>query len=143
MSTEDISLRILVDIREQTQATNLRVDQIAQQLDGVEQKVDRVEQRLDRVEQKVDGVEQKLDRVEQRLDGRIDALEQRLDGRIDALEATLNRKILESEIRTATMITEFVGTLHDVSDTFRSHFELHERVARCERHIEELRHRAG
>jgi uncharacterized protein YhaN len=111
MSSEDLSLRILVDIREQTQATHLHVDQLEQRLERVDQKLDRVEQRL--------------------------------DDRIDTLETALGRRIVESEIRTATALNGLAGTLQSVHDMLRDRFELRDRVARCERDIDQLRHRTG
>jgi uncharacterized protein Yka (UPF0111/DUF47 family) len=86
-----------------------------------------------------DEIHSRIDNVEQRLDGRIDGLETRFEARFDRVE----RMIVESEIRTATAINGLAGPLHDVRDMFRDRLELRDRVTRCERDIDEIKHRIG
>jgi len=70
------------------------------------------------------------------------AVEQRLDARIDHLSDDLGRRILESEVRTATAIDELGGTLREVHTLLKDR-ALHDRVSRCEREIDDLKHRLG
>ncbi len=93
---DNLTVRILVDIREQVQATNLRLDQVERRLDG------------------------RIDQLEKRLDGRIDQLDAKFDAGFAALERQITRQIVESETCTATAINELAGTLHDVRDMLRS-----------------------
>ena len=70
------------------------------------------------------------------------AVEQRLDARIDHVSDDLGRRILESEVRTATAIHELGGTLREVHTLLKDR-ALHDRVSRCEREIDDLKHRLG
>lgn len=79
---------------------------------------------------------------------RVDATNVRLDAHIEAtrdglqsLREDLGRKIVESEVRTATAIHELAGTMHDVRDLLRDRLDLRDRVDRCERDIAELKQR--
>jgi hypothetical protein len=92
----NLTVRILVDIREQVQATNVRLDQVERRLDG------------------------RIDQLGNGLDGRIDRLDAKVDAGFAALERQITRQIVESETRTATAIHELAGTLHDVRDMLRS-----------------------
>jgi hypothetical protein len=53
----------------------------------------------------------------------------------------LSRRIVESEIRTSTAITELAGTVHDLVDVLRASHDLRPRVERCERDISDLKRR--
>lgn len=56
---------------------------------------------------------------------------QRLD-KVDSRLDQQGQRIVESEIRTATAITELHGTLRDVHDWLKSQRDLRDRVERCE-----------
>ncbi len=60
-----------------------------------------------------------------------------LSGRVDRLHT----RITETDIRTATAMTDLVGTLHEMRDEFRSSRELRPRVERCEQDIADLKRR--
>ena len=64
----------------------------------------------------------------------------RLDQVTEGL-SNLTRRVVESEIRTATAITDMHGTLRDVRDLLREQLDLRPRVERCEREIGDLRRR--
>jgi chromosome segregation ATPase len=53
--------------------------------------------------------------------------------------STLSRRVVESEVRTATAVTDMHGTLRDVRDLLREQLDLRPRLERCERDIGELR----
>ncbi|MBI4816506.1 MAG: hypothetical protein HY791_09610 [Deltaproteobacteria bacterium] len=60
---------------------------------------------------------------------------QRLDQtneRLDAMREELSRRIVESEIRTATAITTLAGTVQEMTSFLRKTTELTPRVERCE-----------
>jgi hypothetical protein len=68
---------------------------------------------------------------------RIDATNER----IDAMHAGLSQRIVESELRTATAITELAATVRDMTSVLRAQNDLRPRVERCERDIAELKGR--
>lgn len=74
------------------------------------------------------------------LGGRVDqtnvSLEQ-MNGRMDHME----RRIVESELRTATAITDLAGTIQALTDLLKSQHDLRPRVERCEREIDALKSR--
>jgi predicted nucleic acid-binding Zn-ribbon protein len=76
--------------------------------------------------------------------GRLDQTNAKLDQTnegMDAMREELSRRIVESEIRTSTAITELAGTVHELTDVLRSTHDLRPRVERCEQDISELKRR--
>jgi hypothetical protein len=55
----------------------------------------------------------------------------------------LSGRIVESEVRTATAITDLHGTLREVLDVLRDQHDLRPRVDRCERDIGDIKQRLG
>ena len=51
----------------------------------------------------------------------------------------LTRRVVESEIRTSTAITELAGTVREMTTVLRTSADLRPRVERCERDIEDLK----
>ena len=111
MQSDDLTLKVLIEIRDQIRSTNQRVDQTNMQLDQTNLQLDSMRDELGR--------------------------------KIDGLGDQLGRQIVESEIRTATAITDLHGTMRDVHVLLRDRFDLRDRVERCERDIDELKHRVG
>ena len=72
-----------------------------------------------------------------RTNERLDATKERLD----AMHAGLSQRIVESELRTATAITELAATVRDMTSVLRAQNDLRPRVDRCERDIAELKGR--
>jgi len=75
---------------------------------------------------------------------RLDGLATKVDGvtsHVDALEEGLGRRIVESEMRTATALTDLAGTIRDLTVLLRSQADLQPRVERCEQEIEALKAR--
>ena len=63
----------------------------------------------------------------------------RTNERLDAVA----ERITESELRTATALTELATTVRDLTVLLRTQSDLRPRVERCERDIAELRQRIG
>jgi predicted nucleic acid-binding Zn-ribbon protein len=79
-----------------------------------------------------------------RTNERLDATNERLDAtneRLEAMHAGLSQRIVESELRTATAITELAATVRDMTSVLRTQNDLRPRVDRCERDIAELKGR--
>jgi hypothetical protein len=77
---------------------------------------------------------------------RVDETNTRLDdtnARIETLGEELGRRIVESELRTATAITDLAGSVREVTGLLRGQFDLRPRVERCELEILELQARLG
>jgi hypothetical protein len=75
---------------------------------------------------------------------RIDQMNADLGARIEQTNARIdetNRRIVESEIRTATAITELAGSVRDVATLLRGQHDLRPRLERCESEIAELKRR--
>jgi len=53
------------------------------------------------------------------------------------------RRVVESEVRTATAITELHGTVHDLVDVLRAQHDVRPRLERAEREITEIKNRLG
>ena len=85
MSSDEMTLRVLYEIRDGVRATNERVDATNARIDAMNMKF-----------------EQRLDRVDERLE------------RLEARTERLGAQIVESEIRTATAINETSFTLQQI-----------------------------
>jgi chromosome segregation ATPase len=57
--------------------------------------------------------------------------------------AEVARRVVESEVRTATAITELHGTVHDLVDVLRAQHDVRPRLERAEREITEIKNRLG
>jgi hypothetical protein len=88
----------------------------------------------------------RLDETNVRLEGGFVELGGRIDAtnaRIDEMRAELSRRIVASEVRTATAITDLAGTVRELTSVLRSQADIRPRVERCERDIDELRRRGS
>lgn len=99
MESDDLTIHVLREIRDEIRSTNQRIDQT---------------------------------------NVRLDQMGERLDKRIDGM----GDRITESEMRTATALTGVTVAIHEVRDLLKDRFDLRDRVERCERDIDELKHRA-
>lgn len=107
MESDDLTVRVLVEIREQ-----IRDGQTALR----------------------EGLHEVRDEIRQ-TNVRLDQQGQRIDQQ--------GQRIVESEIRTATAITELHGTMRDVHDWLKKQADLRDRVERCEREIDDLKKRVS
>jgi hypothetical protein len=63
------------------------------------------------------------------------------NARLETGLADVSRRIVDSEIRTATAITELAGSVHDLTDLLRASHDLRPRVERCESEIADIKRR--
>jgi methyl-accepting chemotaxis protein len=88
-----------------------------------------------------DGVRQTNERIDQ-ASARIDETNLRLDktnASIGELREELSRRIVASEIRTSTAITDLAGNVRELTEVLRQQYDLRPRVEQCERDIAELK----
>jgi methyl-accepting chemotaxis protein len=83
---------------------------------------------------------QRIDQTNVRLDQMNGQLGE-TNERVDTMREELSRRIVESEIRTSTAITDLAGTVHELTDVLRASHDLRPRVERCELDIVELKRR--
>jgi uncharacterized coiled-coil DUF342 family protein len=113
MESANLTIEILKGIREEVRETNVRIDGLRDEVRGT--------------------------------NARVDTLRGEVRGtntRVDDLRDELSRRIVESEIRTSTAITDLAGTVRDLTSVLRAQADLRPRVERCERDIEDLKKRA-
>jgi chromosome segregation ATPase len=53
----------------------------------------------------------------------------------------LGKRLVESELRTATALTDLAGTVREMTSVLRAQADLRPRVESCERHIAEIERR--
>ena len=53
----------------------------------------------------------------------------------------LGQRLVDSELRTATALTDLAGTVREMTSVLRAQADLRPRVESCERHIAELERR--
>jgi archaellum component FlaC len=71
---------------------------------------------------------------------------ERLDetnSRLDALRDELSRRIVESEIRTATALTELAGTVREMTSFLKQTNDLRPRLEQCEDDIKSIKRKLG
>lgn len=117
MEPTDLTLNVLLEIRDSIRETNSRVDQTNARLDQTNIRLDQTNIRLEAVEHGVEAVEHGVEGVTKRL--------------------------VESEIRLGTAIAALGGTLEDVKTLLKDRLDLRDRVERCEVDIGVLKHHAG
>jgi predicted nucleic acid-binding Zn-ribbon protein len=84
----------------------------------------------------------RLDQTNSRLDqtnSRLKSMHGDLSARIEAMHEELSTRIVESEVRTATAITELAGSVREMTGVLKASVELRPRVERCEQDIAEIR----
>jgi predicted nucleic acid-binding Zn-ribbon protein len=96
------------------------------------------------------GIRQELhdtrDALRQELHDTRDALGTRLDTvaeEVHGMREELSRRIVESEIRTSTAITDLAGTVREMTSVLRAANDLRPRVERCEHDIADIKRRVG
>ncbi len=62
----------------------------------------------------------------------------RIDGTNERLD-TLARRVVESEVRTSTAITDLAGTVREMTSVLRTANDLRPRLERCEQDIAEIK----
>ena len=82
----------------------------------------------------------RLDTTNSRLDTTNSRLDQ-TNSRLEEMREDLSQRIVHSEIRTATAITELAGSVREMTQVLKSSAELRPRVERCEQDIAEIRDR--
>jgi predicted nucleic acid-binding Zn-ribbon protein len=95
---------------------------------------------------RIDQTNAKLEQTRNELSARIHQTNERIDQtneRLEELRDELSTRITQSEIHTATAITDLVGTLGEMKTLFSDRLDLRGRVARCEHDIEDIKQRLG
>ena len=87
----------------------------------------------DEVRQTRTDLSSRIDRTNERLETMREDLSERIDG--------LSRRVVESEVRTATAITDLAGAVSEMTGVLRASHDLRPRVERCEQDIADLKKR--
>jgi chromosome segregation ATPase len=116
--SDDLTLHILREIRDEIRGTNQRVDQLSTELRGTNQRVDKL------------GTD---------LCGELAQTRTELRAEVAAVREDLGRRITEVELRLATSYTELIASTRDVHELLINNFGLRDRVEACEHDIGELK----
>jgi hypothetical protein len=90
---------------------------------------------LTEIRDEVRGTNERVDQTNERV--------HQTNERLVHLEEALSRRIVESEMRTATAITELAHSVQGLTGFLRDALGLEPRVAQCERDIQELKERVS
>jgi predicted nucleic acid-binding Zn-ribbon protein len=77
----------------------------------------------------------------QQTNSRLDQTNARLESGLTDLRDELSRRIVESELRTSTAITDLAGTVREMTSFLRNTNDLRPRLERCESDIADLKSR--
>jgi hypothetical protein len=83
------------------------------------------------------GVRAELQQLRGDTNARLDAVR----GEVHDTGHDLGRRIVESELRTATALTDVAGTVRDMTGVLRAGADLRPRLEKCEQEIGELKRR--
>ncbi len=111
--SDDVTVRILADIRDELRKTNERLDMTNQRL------------------------ETGLAAVRAEIHSEVGGLREELRGGL----ADVRRDMLASEMRAATRVAEQTAATRNLYDLLQDRFQLRDRVERCEHDIAELKQR--
>ncbi|HEY5935240.1 MAG TPA: hypothetical protein VIU61_11410 [Kofleriaceae bacterium] len=120
MGSDDLTVRILIEIRDEIRATNARID-------GTNERVDALGSTLGA----------RIDTT----NARIDQLRTELHTEISSVREDLGNRITGVELNLATQMTALIGSTRDLHDMLADRFDLRDRVERCERAIDDLNRR--
>jgi predicted nucleic acid-binding Zn-ribbon protein len=93
------------------------------------------------------GIRTELRELNGRVDetnGRLDQTNGRIDQtncRLDEMREELSHRIVESELRTATALTDLSGSVRELTSLLRGQFDLRPRVEKCEEEIADIKRR--
>ena len=114
--SDDVTVKILIEIRDEIRKTNERLDDTNARLDTTNQRLDNG----------LAGVREEIGRLREEL----------REGLAD-----VRREMLASEMRAATRVTEQTAATRNLYDLLQDRFELRDRVERCEQDIAEIKQR--
>lgn len=117
MTSDDLTTRVLIEIRDEIRGTNRRVDTL-------NERVERLEAGQTELRREANDVRREM---------------KELRGSV----VELHRQQVESDVRSATMFAELNGTMRDIHVLLRDRFLLSDRVERCEKDIEDLKRRVS
>lgn len=89
--------------------------------------------------ERIDGTNARLDALSETLSGRVDSLTER----VDQMREELSRRIVESEIRTATAIADLAGNVRELTSFLKQTNDLRPRVEQCEDDIKTIKRQLG
>lgn len=112
--SDDVTVQILTEIRDEIRATKDEVRSTNQRLDQTNQRLDQTNQRLDQT------------RIE-------------LKQEVALVRTELRDEMVGSEIRAATRMVELTAATRDMYAMLTGQLDLRDRVARCERDSIELK----
>jgi chromosome segregation ATPase len=126
VKSDDPTLNVLREIRDEIRSTNERLDQTREDLGNkIDQTREDLGRRIDQTNQLVGHTNQRVDHTNQRVD-------------------QLNRRVTEMDVRLSTELSELNGTTRDIVTLMQERRDdLRPRLERCERDIEELKKSRG
>ncbi|MBM4776394.1 MAG: hypothetical protein GQE15_01715 [Archangiaceae bacterium] len=89
--------------------------------------------------ERIDDTNARLDALAETLSGRVDSLSEH----VDQMREELSRRIVESEIRTATAITDLAGNVRELTSFLKQTNDLRPRVEQCEDDIRTIKRQLG
>ena len=123
MESKDTATNMRLEMKSDLRAMDPNHPDRSGQLDERFERMEwRIEGAFARLGKQIDGAFARIDDVEARGEARIEGAATRLDRRIDDVCDSLNRRTTESEVRLATAINNFAGTLHDVHRLLQDRF---------------------
>jgi methyl-accepting chemotaxis protein len=130
MESSDVTLEVLKSIRDEIKDTKTV---LSQRLDQTNARLDQTNARLDQTNARLGRMSARLEQTNERLD--------QTNVNLHDLREELSTRIVHSEIRVATAITDLAGTVSEMTSAFRASGEVRPRLERCEQDIRELRER--
>ena len=97
---------------------------------------------LREIRDEIRGTNKRVDETNRRIDETNRQITE-TNSRLDQTRDELGKRIVESELRTATAITELAGAVQDVRTLLQDRLDLRDRVTRCEEEIAEIKRKLG
>jgi hypothetical protein len=85
------------------------------------------------------GIRSSVDELRTEMRTDLEAVRTELHEGLASVRDELSRRIVDSEVRTSTAITELAGSVREMTGVLRVQHDLRPRVERCERDIDDLK----
>jgi len=146
--SEDLTLAVLIEIRDEIRATNQRVDVTNSRLEqlgtDLRGEIARTRDELrGAIEQTSDELRGEIAQTRDEVRGAIAQTREELRGEIAQTRHELRGEIVGVELRNATRVTEQTAATRDLYTLLSGHLDVRDRLTQVEHDVEELKKRVG
>lgn len=104
-------------------------------LKGIRDEARKTNERIEQTNERIEQTNERIDQTNSNLES--------LSDHVDQMRDELSRRIVESEIRTSTAITDLAGNVRELVSILKQTNDLRPRVEQCEDDIKSIKRQLG